>query len=29
VAYWVIVWALLRWVGGKPAPAAAAARGAS
>jgi hypothetical protein len=25
----VIVWALLRWVGGKPAPAAAAARGAS
>ena len=29
VAYWGIVWALLRWVGGKPAPAAAAARGAS
>ncbi|MGY6273624.1 FTR1 family iron permease, partial [Achromobacter denitrificans] len=24
VAYWIIVWALLRWVGGKPAPAAAA-----
>ncbi|MCY1522013.1 Ferrous iron permease EfeU [compost metagenome] len=29
VAYWVIVWTLLRWVGGKPAPAAAAARSAS
>ncbi|RSE79309.1 FTR1 family iron permease [Achromobacter denitrificans] len=29
VAYWVIVWALLRWVGGKPAPAAAAARSIS
>ncbi|MCW0210654.1 FTR1 family protein [Achromobacter veterisilvae] len=29
VAYWAIVWALLRWVGGKAAPAAAAARGAS
>ncbi len=29
VAYWVIVWALLRWVGGKPAPAAAAARSTS
>ena len=24
VAYWVVVWALLRWVGGKPAPVAAA-----
>lgn len=23
VAYWVVVWALLRWVGGRPAPAAA------
>ncbi|MDF3847541.1 FTR1 family iron permease [Achromobacter denitrificans] len=29
VAYWVIVWALLRWVGGKPAPVAAAARSTS
>ncbi|CAB3892225.1 FTR1 family iron permease [Achromobacter denitrificans] len=29
VAYWVIVWTLLRWVGGKPAPAAAAARSTS
>ncbi len=29
VAYWVIVWVLLRWVGGKPAPAAAAARSTS
>lgn len=29
VAYWVIVWALLRWVGGKPAPAAATARSTS
>lgn len=28
VAYWIIVWALLRWVGGRPAPVAAA-RGAS
>ncbi|EHK66201.1 FTR1 family iron permease [Achromobacter arsenitoxydans] len=28
VAYWIVVWALLRWVGGKPAPVAAA-RGAS
>ena len=28
VAYWIVVWALLRWVGGKPAPAPAA-RGAS
>jgi high-affinity iron transporter len=28
VAYWLIVWALLRWVGGRPAPLAAA-RGAS
>ncbi|MCZ8390627.1 FTR1 family iron permease [Achromobacter xylosoxidans] len=25
VAYWIVVWALLRWVGGKPAPAAARA----
>ncbi|CAB3853510.1 FTR1 family iron permease [Achromobacter deleyi] len=24
VAYWIVVWALLRWVGGKPAPVAAA-----
>ena len=24
VAYWIVVWALLRWVGGKPAPAPAA-----
>lgn len=24
VAYWIVVWALLRWVGGKPAPASAA-----
>ncbi len=24
VAYWIIVWALLRWVGGRPAPVAAA-----
>ena len=23
VAYWIVVWALLRWVGGKPAPVAA------
>lgn len=23
VAYWIVVWALLRWAGGKPAPAAA------
>ncbi|ADP15009.1 iron permease FTR1 family protein 1 [Achromobacter xylosoxidans A8] len=29
VAYWIIVWALLRWVGGKPAGAATAARSAS
>ncbi|WP_088139139.1 FTR1 family iron permease [Achromobacter xylosoxidans] len=29
VAYWIIVWALLRWVGGKPAKAAAAVRSAS
>lgn len=29
VAYWVIVWALLRRVGGKPAPVAAAARSTS
>jgi len=29
VAYWIIVWALLRWVGGKPARAAAAVRSAS
>jgi len=28
VAYWIVVWALLRWVGSKPAPVAAA-RGAS
>lgn len=28
VAYWIIVWALLRWAGGRPAPVAAA-RGAS
>lgn len=28
VAYWIVVWALLRWVGGKAAPAPAA-RGAS
>lgn len=28
VAYWIVVWALLRWVGGKPAPVPAA-RGAS
>ncbi|KQZ98828.1 MAG: FTR1 family iron permease [Achromobacter sp.] len=28
VAYWLIVWALLRWAGGRPAPVAAA-RGAS
>ncbi|MDH1304080.1 FTR1 family protein [Achromobacter sp. GD03932] len=28
-AYWIIVWALLRWVGGKPAGAATAARSAS
>jgi high-affinity iron transporter len=28
VAYWIVVWALLRWVGGTPAPVAAA-RGAS
>lgn len=27
-AYWIVVWALLRWVGGKPAPIAAV-RGAS
>lgn len=25
VAYWIVVWAMLRWVGGKPAPAAARA----
>ena len=25
VAYWIVVWALLRWVGGKPAPVAARA----
>ncbi|CAB3657506.1 Ferrous iron permease EfeU [Achromobacter deleyi] len=24
VAYWIVVWALLRWVGGKPAPVVAA-----
>ncbi|WP_447918521.1 FTR1 family iron permease [Achromobacter aegrifaciens] len=29
VAYWIVVWALLRWVGGKPARAAAAVRSAS
>lgn len=29
VAYWIVVWALLRWVGGKPAGATAAARSAS
>ncbi|WP_454693810.1 FTR1 family iron permease [Achromobacter aegrifaciens] len=29
VAYWIIVWALLRWVGGKPAGVAAAARSTS
>ncbi|APX76570.1 Ferrous iron uptake protein [Achromobacter insolitus] len=29
VAYWIVVWALLRWVGGKPAGATAAARNAS
>ena len=29
VAYWIVVWALLRWVGGKPAGAATAARSAS
>ncbi|MGE8690703.1 MAG: FTR1 family iron permease [Achromobacter sp.] len=29
VAYWVIVWALLRWVGAKSAPAATAARSVS
>ncbi|MGS1006693.1 FTR1 family iron permease [Achromobacter anxifer] len=29
VAYWIIVWALLRWVGGRPAKAAAAVRSAS
>ncbi|MGB3436560.1 FTR1 family iron permease [Achromobacter sp.] len=29
VAYWIIVWALLRWVGGKPARVSAAARSAS
>ncbi|QKH34194.1 FTR1 family protein [Achromobacter pestifer] len=29
VAYWIIVWALLRWVGGKPAKAATAVRSAS
>ena len=29
VAYWIIVWALLRWVGGKPAKAPAAVRSAS
>ncbi|KGD97092.1 FTR1 family iron permease [Achromobacter sp. RTa] len=29
VAYWVVVWALLRWVGAKSAPAAAAARSVS
>ncbi len=29
VAYWIVVWALLRWVGGKPARACAAARSAS
>ncbi|AVJ26909.1 FTR1 family iron permease [Achromobacter spanius] len=28
IAYWIIVWALLRWAGGRPAPVAAA-RGAS
>lgn len=28
VAYWILVWALLRWAGGRPAPVAAA-RGAS
>jgi len=28
VAYWLIVWALLLWAGGRPAPVAAA-RGAS
>ncbi len=28
VAYWIIVWTLLRWAGGRPAPVAAA-RGAS
>ena len=29
VAYWIIVWALLRWVGSKPAGAATAARSAT
>ncbi|MGE8679169.1 MAG: FTR1 family iron permease [Achromobacter marplatensis] len=29
VAYWIVVWALLRWVGNKPARAPAAARSAS
>ncbi|CAB3671959.1 FTR1 family iron permease [Achromobacter marplatensis] len=29
VAYWIVVWALLRWVGNKPAHAPAAARSAS
>ncbi|AVG38008.1 FTR1 family iron permease [Achromobacter insolitus] len=29
VAYWIVVWALLRWVGGKPEGATAAARSAS
>ncbi|MBB1597241.1 FTR1 family protein [Achromobacter sp. UMC46] len=29
VAYWIVVWALLRWVGGKSARAPAAARSAS
>ncbi|AXA72430.1 FTR1 family iron permease [Achromobacter insolitus] len=29
VAYWIVVWALLRWVGGKPAGATAAARSVS
>ena len=29
VAYWILVWALLRWAGAKPAPAPSAARSAS
>lgn len=29
VAYWILVWALLRWAGAKPAPAPSVARSAS